>query len=169
MHVGPLWIAVFILYKNWKSYPIEIKVSKNLGPVHTNTSIDSRAHYYRHFDAFLTVHTKTFENRRNACDVSWSWTLVCACYQQKHLRYFGRWFHFDVFLLFSTVHSNTMWMCFRFDPLSRVFLNRWVFIGSVDGRNDASKCFFKRKPSSGRGLRITANDMIVQYNILFKK
>ena len=53
----------------------------NLGPVQTNTQIDSLAHYYQHFDAFPTVHTKTFENRRNAWDVSWSWTLVCACYK----------------------------------------------------------------------------------------
>ena len=27
MYVGPLRIAVFILYKNWRSYPIKIKFS----------------------------------------------------------------------------------------------------------------------------------------------
>ena len=143
MHVGPLWIAVFILYKNWRSYPIEIKVSKNLGPVHANTSIDSHARYYRHFDAFPTVHTKTLENVEML--LTWTWTPVYACYEQKHLRYFGHRFHFDAFLLFSTVHSNTMWMRFRFDPLSRVFSNRCIFAenaqrGSVVGRNNASKC-----------------------------
>ena len=40
-----------------------------LGPVHTNTSIDSRPHY-RRFDAFPAVQTLPFENGRIAhCDV----------------------------------------------------------------------------------------------------
>ena len=60
-----------------------------LSPVHTNTSIDWRPHY-RRFDAFPTVHTKTFENGRITCD-------VCASYKHKHMRYFSHRFHFDAF------------------------------------------------------------------------
>ena len=37
---------------------------------------------------------------------------------------FGHRFLFDVF---STVHNNTICMRFRFDPLSKAFLNRCVF------------------------------------------
>ena len=57
-------------------------------------------------------------------------------------------------------------MRFRFDPLSRVFLYRCIFDenalrGSVDGRGMTHRnvCVFRRKPISGRGLRITANDI----------
>ena len=51
-------------------------------------------------------------------------------------------------------------MRFRYDPLSRVFSNRCVFDenaqrGSVDGRHNASKSI----GFSGRGLRITTNDI----------
>ena len=52
-------------------------------------------------------------------------------YKQKHLRYFGHRFHFDAFLLFSTFHSNTMWMSFRYDPLSRVFSNFQIDVFSM--------------------------------------
>ena len=50
---------------------------------------------------------------------------------------FGNRFHFDGF---STVHTNTICMRFRFDPLSRAFSNGCVFDGngqriSVDGRH----------------------------------
>ena len=45
-------------------------------------SIYSCPHY--RFDAFSTVHTKTFESDRIArCDVSWT---LCACYKHTHLR-----------------------------------------------------------------------------------
>ena len=45
-------------------------------------SIYSCPHY--RFDAFSTVHTKTFESDRIArCDVSWT---LCACHKHTHLR-----------------------------------------------------------------------------------
>jgi len=49
---------------------------------------------------------------------------------------FGRRFYFDAF---STVHTNRIYVRFRFDPLSNVFSNRCVFDEnarriSVDGR-----------------------------------
>ena len=147
------WFARIVVVLLLAKYLFDVQVGvPYLCPVHTNTSIDSLAYYYRHFDAFPTVHTQTFENRRNVRDVRWSWTLVYACHKQKHLRYFSRRFHFDAFLLFSTFHSNTVWMRFRFDPLSRVFSNRCVFDenaqrGSVDGRHDASKCMRFQKKS----------------------
>ena len=58
-----------------------------------NASIDSRPPY--RFDAFSTVHTKTFENDRTArCDRSWT---LGPCYKQTRLRFFGHCFHFDAF------------------------------------------------------------------------
>ena len=51
---------------------------------------------------------------------------------------FGRRFYFDAF---STVHTNRIYVLFRFDPLSNAFSNRCVFDEnaharriSVDGR-----------------------------------
>ena len=42
---------------------------------------------------------------------------------------FGHRFHFDERLRpFSTIHTNKICMRFHFDPLSRVFSNRCVFI-----------------------------------------
>ena len=83
-------------------------------------SIYSCPHY--RFDAFSTVHTKTFESDRIArCDVSWT---LCACYKHTHLRWFRSSFWFG---MFWTVHTNTTCMRFRFYPLSRAFSNRRVF------------------------------------------
>ena len=73
------------------------------GPVHTNAfskecvfivienaSTDSLLHHL--FDAFTTVHTKTFENNRTVrCDVSWT---LCTCSKQARLWYFRSSFFF---------------------------------------------------------------------------
>ena len=42
-------------------------------------------------------------------------TVTCPC------NFFGHHFHFDAF---STVHTNLIRMCSRFDPPSRAFSNR---------------------------------------------
>ena len=56
-------------------------------------SIYSCPHYC--FDAFSTVHTKTFESDRIArCHVSWT---LCACYKHTHLRWFRSSFWFGMF------------------------------------------------------------------------
>ena len=71
------WFAciVVVLLTAYCFFDVRVAVPY-LSPVDTNTSIDSRAHCYQHFDAFPTIHTKTFEKCRNAREVSWSWTLV---------------------------------------------------------------------------------------------
>ena len=66
-------------------------------------------------------------------------------------------------------------MRFRFDPLSRVFSNFQIDVFSMktlgrevwtEGMTHRNVCVFKRKPISGRGIRITANDIIIQYNTI---
>ena len=124
-----------------------LQIAAVLGPLHNtafskvcvfvvmeNASIASRPHY--RFDAFSTIHIETLENDRIArCHGDVSWT-----YKHTRLRYFRSSFSFwSVFRPFSTVHTNTICMRFRFDPLSRAFSNRCVFDEnaqriSVDGR-----------------------------------
>ena len=58
-----------------------------------NASVDSRPHY--RLDAFLTVHTKTFENDRIArCDAS---CVARTCYKPTRLRYCRSSFSFRCF------------------------------------------------------------------------
>ena len=66
--------------------------------------------------------TRTFESYRIArCDVSWHATGTRAC------DIFDHCFHFDAFSTVLTVHINTICKRFRFDSLSRAFLNGYVF------------------------------------------
>ena len=89
------------------------------------SSIDSRLHY--RFDAFSTVHTKTFVSERIAhCDKV---ELYAHHATKTHapVIFFGHRFYFDAFLtVISTVQSKMICMRFRFDPLSRAFSNRYV-------------------------------------------
>ena len=86
-----------------------------------NASIDSHPHY--RFDAFSTVHTKKVENDRIAsCDVPVELyahaTDTRACY------IFGHPFDSDAF---STVHTNTRYTRFHFDPVLRTFSSLCFF------------------------------------------
>ena len=55
---------------------------------------------------------------------------------------------------------------FQIDAFSMKTLSAVVWTEGMTHRN---VCVFKRKPISGRGLRITPNDIIIQYNTLFKR
>ena len=132
-----------------------------------NASIDSRLHYP--FDVFSTFHTKTFENDRMArWDVSWT---LCAFYKTR-ARYILQptwhiWrhrFHLDAFL---TVHTNTMFLRFRVDPLSTAFWSQCVLDEnaqriSVDGmpikRNEMYAFSNEISFSVGRGLMVDQNE-----------
>ena len=73
------------------------------------------------FNAFSTVHTKTLENDRiTRWLVTWVELYVYARNTRTCDKIVHR-FHFDVF---STVHTNTIWTRFGFDPLPRAFSNR---------------------------------------------
>ena len=89
--------------------------------------INSGPHY--RFDAFSTVHARTFENDRiTRRDASWTLDYTHAS-NTRASDIFGHRFHFDERLRpFSTIHTNKICMRFHFDPLSRVFSNRCVFI-----------------------------------------
>ena len=89
-----------------------------------------------HTTVLMRFRLSTFENDRIArCQGDVSWT-----YKHTRPRYFRSSFSFwCVFRPFSTVHTNTISMSFRFDPLSRAFSNRCVSDEnaqhiSVDGR-----------------------------------
>ena len=89
------------------------------------SSIDSRLHY--RFDAFSTVHTKSFVSERIArCDKV---ELYARHVTKTHapVVFFGHRFYFDAFLTVkSTFQTKMICMRFRFDPLSRAFSNRCV-------------------------------------------
>ena len=121
---------------NWISYEISVPVTNVLSTlvrlkvcvflVIENTSwIDSRPHY--RFDALIR---KTFENDRIArlwCKLNSM--LYAPSTNTRSWDIFDNCFHYDAF---SSVHTNTICMRFRFDPLSRAFSNRCVI--SADGR-----------------------------------
>ena len=152
------------------------------GPVHTNAFskvcvavvienalIDSRLHY--RFDVFSTFHTKTFEIDRMGRwvrDVSWT---LCASYKtrardilQPTWHIWRHRFHFDAF---STVHTKTMFLPFRVDPLSTAFWSQCVLDEnaqriSVDGmpikRNEMYAFSNEISFSVGRGLMVYQNE-----------
>ena len=73
--------------------------------VNENALIDSRPNY--NFDAFSTIHTKTFENdsdRIIRCDVSGT---LCAYYKHTRLRYFRSPFSFSY--VFDRQHQHDMY------------------------------------------------------------
>ena len=104
------------------------------GPVHTNAfskervfvviknaSMDSWPHY--RFDAFSTVHTKTFENNTIArCDVN---RTLCACFKHTCL-YIWR-YRFSLGRFWPSTLIRCMYVFSFSDPLSRAFSHRWVF------------------------------------------
>ena len=97
--------AMGILWALWK------------GPVHTsafskvciflvikNASINSRSHYRS--DAFLTVHTKTFQKDRIArCDVSWTLWYFRSSFSSWCV--FDRPHHYDMYVFsFRSIFKN---------------------------------------------------------------
>ena len=82
-----------------------------------NASIDSRPHY--RFDAFSTVHTLW----RKLNSMRMPQTGAPAIFYNPPDTYDVIFFILILSRPFSTVHTNTIWTRFRFDPLSRAFSN----------------------------------------------
>ena len=117
-----------------------------------NASIDSRPHY--RFDAFLTAHTKTFENDKiTCCDVSSTpyvhATNTCACDIFRHR------FHFKAYstILFVLIHFQER---FQIDAFTKKTV---IVLVWTEGLN-ASKCmrFQTHERQTRRGARVKWRD-----------
>ena len=116
-----------------------------------NASIELRQNY--NFDAFSTLHTRTFENDRIArSDVSWT---LCAGYKDTRLRYFRSsfsfWCVFDRFrpstliryeCVFKVTHFQER---FQIDAFSMKTLRVLVWTESL---NVSNVCVLKGKRAS---------------------
>ena len=116
--------------------------------------MDSWPHY--RFDAFSTVHTKTFENNTIArCDVN---RTLCACFKHVPVHMTSLFFTRP----FLTVHTNTMYVCvfvlihfqerFLIDEFSMKTLSVLVWTG---GLNASKGMRFNRKHIRMDGTRIS--------------
>ena len=113
--------AMGILWALWK------------GPVHTsafskvciflvikNASINSRSHYRS--DAFLTVHTKTFQKDRIArCFVSWTLWYFRSSFSSWFV--FDRPHHYDMYVFLVSIHFQER---FQIDAFSMKTLSVWT-------------------------------------------
>ena len=112
------------------------ETSLSVSVVIENASIELRQNY--NFDAFSTLHTRTFENDRIArSDVSWT---LCAGYKDTRLRYFRSSFSF--WCVFKVTHFQER---FQIDAFSMKTLSVLVWTESL---NVSNVCVLKGKRAS---------------------
>ena len=134
-----------------------------------NASIALRQNY--NFDAFSTLHTKTFENDRIArSDVSWT---LCAGYKDMRLRYFRSsfsfWRVFDRFrpstliryeCVFKVTHFQER---FQIDAFSMKTISVLVWTESL---NVSNVCVLKENALVWRGLTFNTYTSGIRLNLL---
>ena len=119
-----LWKEHDMPWEPWTVHVITEPPALLSGLAHTNAislsskthrAIDSRPPY--RFDAFPSVHTKTFENDSIArCDVSWT---ACACYKHMRLQYFRLSFSF--WCIFDRPYEYDMYAFLFWSTFKNVF------------------------------------------------
>ena len=144
-------VVVYFVHDEWSQWMPLLQ-----GLVHTDTFFRSMRFRCHRSASIVRVRAtvlicfrlstrQTFENDRIArCDASWT---LCKYYNKRYFRSsFLFWCVFDRF----RPSTNTICMRFRFDPLSRAFLNRCVLNENVecinlDGRLNACMRFQTRR------------------------